>query len=391
MRIIVLVIIAAATLLFACNSNNNSEADNYNVSLSGSIINCEGKTIFVEQLHTDKVTKLDSVTIDPDNSFSISMNLDATGFYLLRIDKENVIYLVLTPGDSIVIEGTYGKLAANYTVKGSADCEIARVLNQHMIGSAGKLEEFNRIYQAALEDQKIRIEEVMKDLDEQALALFEADKNFLKEFILKHEKSPVIYLALFQQLSNTRILNPEADADIYTFTLEKLKEHHPNLPQTTALEKQLADYRQKTQSAPKTIAIGSEAPDINLPDENGNNISLYDLRGQYVLLDFWASWCRPCRVESPVLVKAYEKYHSKGFTIYQVSLDSNRDQWIQAIKDDNLDWFHVSDLKYWDCAPAKVYGVNGIPANYLLDKNGIIVATNLRGDALEQKLAEILK
>ncbi|HEU4551379.1 MAG TPA: TlpA disulfide reductase family protein [Chitinophaga sp.] len=139
-------------------------------------------------------------------------------------------------------------------------------------------------------------------------------------------------------------------------------------------------------------AIGKTAPEIALPDTAGKVIKLSSFRGKYVLIDFWASWCGPCRAENPVVVKAYEKYKSKGFEILGVSLDkeTSKAAWIKAIRDDQLTWPQVSDLKYWNSAVADDYGVRAIPQNFLLDPQGKIIAKNLRGDALEQKLGEAL-
>jgi thiol-disulfide isomerase/thioredoxin len=128
-----------------------------------------------------------------------------------------------------------------------------------------------------------------------------------------------------------------------------------------------------------------------LNDTNGKAIALSSLQGKVVLVDFWASWCMPCRQENPNVVRMYEKYKDKGFTVYSVSLDESKDAWVKAIKDDNLSWpNHVSDLKGWQSSAAALYGVSSIPATFLLDKEGNIIAQNLRGAELEQKLQEIL-
>lgn len=137
-------------------------------------------------------------------------------------------------------------------------------------------------------------------------------------------------------------------------------------------------------------SVGAKAVDFTLPDVNGKPVSLSSYKGKYVLIDFWASWCGPCRQENPNVVKAYNSFKSKGFDVLGVSLDRDKEDWTKAIAKDNLTWTHVSDLKYWDNEVAKLYGVQAIPANFLLDKEGNIIGKNLRGEALEAKLKEVM-
>jgi thiol-disulfide isomerase/thioredoxin len=157
--------------------------------------------------------------------------------------------------------------------------------------------------------------------------------------------------------------------------------------------------KQDKNAPPVGTQVGNQAPDIDLQDPNGKTIKLSSLRGKMVLLDFWASWCGPCRFENPNVVKAYEKFKdakfkdgSKGFTVYNVSLDQNKQRWVDAIQKDNLTWeYHVSDLKGWYSSAASLYGVQSIPANFLLDAKGVIIAKNLRGQLLEQEIAKHIK
>jgi len=140
----------------------------------------------------------------------------------------------------------------------------------------------------------------------------------------------------------------------------------------------------------KIGGIGTEAADFVQNDTSGTPVSLSSFRGKYVLIDFWASWCRPCRIENPTVVKAFNQYKSKNFTVLGVSLDRTKDAWIKAIADDNLTWTHVSDLKFWANEVAQKYKVESIPQNFLLDPNGKIIAKNLRGEELLRKLQELL-
>jgi peroxiredoxin len=140
----------------------------------------------------------------------------------------------------------------------------------------------------------------------------------------------------------------------------------------------------------KFTAIGNTAPDFSCTDANGNTVSLSSFKGKFVLLDFWASWCGPCRRENPSIVKAYHRFHDKGFDIFGVSLDDTKADWLLAIKKDGLVWTQVSDLKGRKAEPAALYGIKAIPMNYLIDQKGIIVASGLRGDELDSKLAGVL-
>jgi peroxiredoxin len=189
------------------------------------------------------------------------------------------------------------------------------------------------------------------------------------------------------------VLNPSRDIKYFVKVDSSLSILYPDYEPVTSLHKQVHEFVANAKGEPvasNAKGPGAEAPEITLPTPEGDTIKLSSTRGSVVLLDFWASWCAPCRQENPNLVKAYNLYHKKGFQIYQVSLDKTKDAWMKGIEDDQLGkWIHVSDIQYWNSVVVPLYKIESIPTNFLLDKEGRIIASNLRGDQLQLKLAEL--
>jgi peroxiredoxin len=202
-------------------------------------------------------------------------------------------------------------------------------------------------------------------------------------------------MALYQQVGPRHsLLNPVADYTYFAMVDSSLSILYPESEAVQNLHRQVVEIGEQKRIENlnyERLGPGKRAPEIALPGPAGDTISLSSLQGQYVLLDFWASWCSPCRQENPNLVKAYKKYHDLGFEIYQVSLDRSRDAWIKAIEQDELPWVHVSDLLMWNSVVVPVYNIRGIPMNFLLDREGHVIEMNLRGELLQQRLAEIFE
>lgn len=215
-------------------------------------------------------------------------------------------------------------------------------------------------------------------------AIFEKADSEIKEqvyekFISEKRRSPVALYAVKQY----------AGWDLDPAKVEPL---FASLPESTRNYPSAIKFKESIETAKKT-AVGAMAMDFTQNDTLGRAVSLSSFRGKYVLVDFWASWCGPCRVENPNIVKVFNQYKDKGFTVLGVSLDrdNGKEKWLKAIHDDNLTWTHVSDLKYWDNEVAKQYGIRAIPQNILVDPSGKIVARNLTGKKLEDKLAELIR
>jgi peroxiredoxin len=171
----------------------------------------------------------------------------------------------------------------------------------------------------------------------------------------------------------------------------EMAERRLNMLKGEALKSRYTESLSQQLSVAKIGAVGSKAMDFTQNDVNGKPIKLSNFKGKYVLVDFWASWCKPCRAENPNVVTAYNKYKDKNFTVLGVSLDQDKPNWVSAIATDNLTWTHVSDLQFWNNAVAQLYKVQSIPQNYLIDPNGVIIGKNLRGEELQAKLQELIK
>lgn len=216
------------------------------------------------------------------------------------------------------------------------------------------------------------------------------NENYALTFVENHPNS---YVSLFiiDAQTNLRDVDIEAYETAFNALNTSLKTSEYGANVTKKID-QVKEFQQKSQN----LAIGKKAPNFTAPDMNGNPLTLYDIKGKVTIIDFWAAWCGPCRRENPNVVKVYNQFHDKGLEIIGVSLDGTPRQgdakaaWLKAVEDDKLTWYQVSNLQYFNDPVAKLYDINAIPATYIIDKEGTIIAKNLRGIALEQKIAELL-
>lgn len=324
----------------------------------------EGKKIFFDKKTLDATDVVGTALLASDGSFELKTGVKTPGIYRVRLGAKP-IYMLLKGGEQIEVSATMdGYKIKDYTLTGGLHSEEMKTWNDDL--NMAKI------------------------------------KAYLEE---TEEKKPLLHLYLVEKLDLV------ANINVYKKVLESLKEAYPNDLYTRQFNSKVLSMEAKLKAQP--VAVGAEAPEINLPNPQGKKMALSSLRGEVVLLDFWASWCRPCRMTNPHVVEMYNKYNKKGFDVFNVSLDGIDDKraamyqnnpetiakateiekgkWKEAIKTDKLKWKnHVSELRSWSSPVAALYGVNSIPKTYLIDRKGIIRYENLRGQALENAIKTLL-
>ncbi len=341
-----LALLVTACLFLACETVPDG------TTIRGEIANSANLQVFLDKVIIGKASNvLAKKDIDASGNFEFNFpeGLEA-GVYNLRIGAKRINLVLDGSEDVIQLSGDLSNIETyNFDIQGSSStASLANLLQNRSLSSKA-------------------IDQFVDTTANPVLAAFTA------------------YMLLDNNLELIGIQKKAFD---------RLSRSQPQSELTQGYEQyiRVKEMQYKQYMATQAIQVGKPAPDIQLPNPTGKEYSLSDLKGNVVLLDFWASWCRPCRYENPNVVKVYHKYKSKGFTIFSVSLDRSKDRWANAIEQDQLAWpYHVSDLQYWDSEPAKTYGVSGIPKTFLIDRDGKIAAIGLRGaDQIEQALLKVL-
>lgn len=365
------------------------------VQISGTLVKPEpGKYLFLDELKSSELTTIDSVKVTDDGTFKFKKEVKISSFYLLKVDNNNFLTMLLEPGEKIEINAQFDSLNYPLSVTGSKGTELMAEYNRNLRKTINKLSGLSTIYNQNTDNPALP--SVMEALDSMAQSYLNEINSYTKRYIDENISSLVSLVALYQQVApGVYVLNPARDIKYFQKIDSSLSILYPDYEPVSSLHLQVQEMSASLKGGAPLLAGSGEAavaPEISLPSPEGDTIKLSSTRGSVVLLDFWASWCAPCRRENPNLVKAYNLYSRRGFKIYQVSLDKTKEDWVKGINDDQLGkWTHVSDIQYWNSVVVPLYKIESIPTNFLLDKEGKIIATNLRGEELQLKLAELFK
>lgn len=361
-----------ATLFFFSCTNEKEKLTGLDYIVDGKITGAEGQTIFLDQMSLRGNQPIDTAIINKEGAFKFKGTLPQEGLYMLRINQNKSWALVLK-GGAVSVNSTFEDVY-KYNVTGSEDSKQLAAYIEKLGETQKSLQEISQQFQQMQQSGNANQQQLM-----QLQLQYQKKVSFLQNYTVNFVdtvQSP--YVALF----GASLLDIRQNGATLKKVIDRIENQVPNSPF-------IADFKAKLKEANR-LAIGTKAPNFTLKSHKGEQFSLYDMDAEYVLIDFWASWCKPCRIENPNLVKTYKEYKDKGFEVFSVSLDKNMQRWASAIQQDNLTWkFHGSELQGWSCPVAKTYNVSSIPATFLVDSEFNIVAKNLRGNALDQKLAEV--
>ncbi|MGC9343964.1 MAG: redoxin domain-containing protein [Bacteroidales bacterium] len=371
-----------------CAEKENSETSTgLTAHISGTLKNGIGSSILIQKISADNFQDIDSLVLDDKARFIVDIPVSYPGFFALRNENGDYITLLIHANDTIEVEADYYNFS-RYKLKGTDELEAIARLNKKTQEFLEEISEYARIVTDSVNSENYS--EIKAEIDVNYRKSFDELKDFSVNFIYENEGSLVTLLALTNQLGrNFFVFHPVKDFEIFQRVDSILIQKYPDLDAVKQIHTQVERIKLSQQEEKDFLGEGEKAPDFTLNDPSNKEISLSDLKGKIVFLNFWASWCQPCMEQLPSIKNIYNQYQQEGLEVMQVSLDKNYEDWSQIIEQEGLEWINVSELNFWDSKVASLYGVTTLPSNFLISKEGKIIAVNLSPEQLKKELKNI--
>jgi peroxiredoxin len=381
-------------LLLAGCSGNNAEREvtpeREVIVIEGELRDGEGSLVTLDQMGVSAFIPIDSTRCDKQGKFSFSYKGDGINYYSLKYTENGYVTLIAKPGDRIRITGSADSIYP-YTIEGSEASDQVRELAEAHKKTLDQLHDISVISEnIAGEAGFSRKKQLLNEkFDSLALAFNQYSRNFIK----RYPHSPATLIALYNQFGPALpVFDPAVDLDIYQFVDSALYSRFPENEAVRSLHNQLAAALQQLgEKQSPILKIGDKAPDLAMETADNEILTLSELRGNFVLLQVWASWSKPSVEENRYLKQSYHQFGQKNFVIVQASIDNDRSRWNAAINTQYSGWYHVSDLNRWESVIISLYGIERIPANFLIDPHGVVIETDIFGDDLVRTLQKYLK
>ncbi|SHJ59215.1 protein of unknown function [Tangfeifania diversioriginum] len=372
----------AGILMAGCAKDENR------FTVTGKVSHAEGETIYFEKLLVSSTQLLDSAKIDKDGGFEFKGTTNIPSYYLLKLNDNKFITLLIDSLDEVIVTADAVNFERDYHVEGSTGAVQVKKLTDHLNSTQKKLDSLQSLHN--LYKGNNDYPEMKAQWEEEARKIREKQAEFSAQFVMDNPFSMASVLALYQKFGQQNyVIN---DLQTMRVAASALNSIYPESEHVKALYQNTVQLLKDDQSARLQQLIqeqGQNSPEIVLPTPEGEEIALSSLRGKVVLLQFWAAVNRDSRILNEALVEAYNKYKNKGFEIYQVSVDNNRIEWVDAIDKDGLSWINVGDMEGSNQA-VRNYNVQTVPYNYLLNEEGEVIAKDLKGQALDRALSRLL-